>query len=105
MVVRLAEKMVAAAGARQRRSQFAPYQTVGNYDERARRPAQQGLRAAHGSHHQRNGDERPDVNHVGDIQSRAWSKPKARVSWGDVSLFVAIDGQVGALQCRAAAIL
>src|ERR1700733_16179211 len=35
----------------------------------------------------------------------AWSKPKARVSWGDVSLFVAIDGQVGALQCRAAAIL
>ena len=70
MAVGLAKKMVAAAGAWQRRPQFAPYQTVGNYDERPRQPAQHGLRAAHGSHQQRNRDERPDPNHVGHVQGR-----------------------------------
>ena len=34
MAVRFAEKMVAAAGAWQRGPKFAPYQTIGNYDER-----------------------------------------------------------------------
>ena len=50
VTVGLAKKMIATAGAWQRRPQFAPDQPVGKHDKRARQPAQHGLWTAHRSH-------------------------------------------------------
>src|SRR5580704_2544017 len=70
MAVRLAKKMIAAAGTGQCSAEFAPDQTVVNYDKRPSQPTQHGLRSTHRSHQKRNGYEGADADHVRHIQCR-----------------------------------
>ena len=45
-------------------------------------PAQHGLRAAHGSHQERDGDEGPDPNHVGNVQGRGMKQTEGARQMG-----------------------
>ena len=47
---------------------FRPHQAVTHGEDCAQNPSQHGLRAAHGADDQRNGDERPDADHVDHVQ-------------------------------------
>ncbi len=63
----LAQVDVGAAGAGERGAEFGPDQAVGEREQRARDPADDGLRPAEGADHQRDGDERADPAHLAHV--------------------------------------
>ena len=78
-----------AAGLRQRGAELRPDQAVAHDEQCAEHPAQHRLRPVHRRDHQRDGDERPDADHVDHVQ-------RGRVPEADAADEAAITGRVGA---------
>ena len=76
-IVYLKKILIAAARPRHRSTEFGPYQTVADRDDRTDNPPDHRLRSAHRLQYERNSNERPDADHRENIDHRRRAKTES----------------------------